>query len=608
MSVRSTIENQGKNGPGTRSILADAVADVDPTQCRPGDRLEELDTGAVYDLSDRGGTLSWALSSGSGTLPTTLHYYVSLTGNNGLKHSGSISDPLRTVAEALRRIGVALYSDLAIVTVMDDVTEGANPRWAVPSPIGGATPVLIQTTYVTAVAGIAVTGGTQGSLATSTPATLTSADGSAANARRGEIAALSGPTIGGTRYVIDSNDGVGGFTLPVFLAGVPAVGNTLDILHRAGTISWSGELVCDCPGGVYLDGVEMIPTGAGASFLKLGSLIETATKWTAPAAGSFCIRQSGGDWQSGAAISPGPFSPTSASVGPVPLPTGVTPCGCRYDGALAAMQIGVNGTAGPYIPCAWTFDVFSAQGVDFSPAGKGHYMLLQGNGQMLTCGVFAGFHGRIDLSAVGITSGRTVSWFAAAAVIAVQTFAEAIIANVRFTTPAVADDCIAITAYGSASVAGCNGAAGAAGKLFLRVDTGGRVRFPSANTATGGTVGTDIAVDGGVGFAVALLATLGAFGAPQGGFQHSTDNSAAPGATTINKLAGKAAVAAGAGNVTVTNSLCAVGDSVQITPMDIDATGVTYKAVAGAGSFVVTLGAGPTANWRFQFLVTKATV
>jgi hypothetical protein len=84
-----------------------------------------------------------------------------------------------------------------------------------------------------------------------------------------------------------------------------------------------------------------------------------------------------------------------------------------------------------------------------------------------------------------------------------------------------------------------------------------------------------------------------------------TDNSASPGATTINNPSGKAAVAAAASSVVVTNNLLTTTDRVILTPLDIDSTCTGYKAVAGTGSFTVTMNANCTAAWKFQFLVLR---
>lgn len=94
---------------------------------------------------------------------------------------------------------------------------------------------------------------------------------------------------------------------------------------------------------------------------------------------------------------------------------------------------------------------------------------------------------------------------------------------------------------------------------------------------------------------------------PNGEFGHKyTDSTGTPGAATINKPAGKSAIAALATTVVVTNSVVAAADIIQLTPLDIDATATNWKAVPAAGSFTVTVNAAATATWKFSWYVIKA--
>ncbi len=88
----------------------------------------------------------------------------------------------------------------------------------------------------------------------------------------------------------------------------------------------------------------------------------------------------------------------------------------------------------------------------------------------------------------------------------------------------------------------------------------------------------------------------------------TTDTTAAPGSATANTVAGSSAIALGASTATITSSFCAAGDLIMLTPLDTDATLVRYKAVAGAGSFVVTGNANATAIWKFQWLIVKKAI
>ena len=88
----------------------------------------------------------------------------------------------------------------------------------------------------------------------------------------------------------------------------------------------------------------------------------------------------------------------------------------------------------------------------------------------------------------------------------------------------------------------------------------------------------------------------------------ATDNSGNAGATTINKCNGRAAIAAGASTVTVTNSSVAAVDTVVVTALGRDATctNLVVDSVS-AGSFIVSGAANATADTKFMFTVIKAT-
>lgn len=87
----------------------------------------------------------------------------------------------------------------------------------------------------------------------------------------------------------------------------------------------------------------------------------------------------------------------------------------------------------------------------------------------------------------------------------------------------------------------------------------------------------------------------------------ASDSSGTPGNATINKPAGRSAIAAAAASVTITNSLCVSNGTckVLITPLDLDATLLQFKAVPGTGNFVVTGNAAATADWKFDWVVVQ---
>lgn len=86
-----------------------------------------------------------------------------------------------------------------------------------------------------------------------------------------------------------------------------------------------------------------------------------------------------------------------------------------------------------------------------------------------------------------------------------------------------------------------------------------------------------------------------------------TDTSGTPGAATINKASGRAAIAIGAASVVITNSLVTAASRV-LTQMEgaIDATLTgPLNVTLAAGSFTVTGNANATAAKKFSFLVVN---
>lgn len=83
-----------------------------------------------------------------------------------------------------------------------------------------------------------------------------------------------------------------------------------------------------------------------------------------------------------------------------------------------------------------------------------------------------------------------------------------------------------------------------------------------------------------------------------------TDSSGAPGAATINKPAGKVAIALGAASVVVTNSFVTSDSIVLAVVQTADATLTFIKSVVpGAGSFTITGNAAATAATTVAFVV-----
>lgn len=84
----------------------------------------------------------------------------------------------------------------------------------------------------------------------------------------------------------------------------------------------------------------------------------------------------------------------------------------------------------------------------------------------------------------------------------------------------------------------------------------------------------------------------------------ATDSSGTPGAATINKVAGRSAIALGAASVVITNSLVTAASLVFAQLATADATATFIKSVVpGAGSFTITVNATATADTNVNWWV-----
>lgn len=84
----------------------------------------------------------------------------------------------------------------------------------------------------------------------------------------------------------------------------------------------------------------------------------------------------------------------------------------------------------------------------------------------------------------------------------------------------------------------------------------------------------------------------------------TTDSSGAPGAVTINKPSGQAAVAAGAAVVTITNNTVTTSSIIYIAVQQSDATCNSVRTIIpAAGSFTVTLNTTCTSATKIGFIV-----
>lgn len=526
------------------------------------------------------------------TVPNSPTYYCASTGSD--TNTGAISSPLLTVQEAVRRLDGSGWKTQATVVSLDTLNFGANPFLSVPPPVGGAKPICFRGPLTTAVSGILCTGGTAGTFAGTTisGATFTSADASALNTRRGEIlSVIAGANISGSRFIIHSNDGAGTFTIPHgMISGLaPVVGNTFDILSRAGKWTWTGTFTVT--GEMLLADMEMLPTIAASTWLATDAWIqETGMKWTAAA--SVQIVGQGVNMWSGFWNLAIPYTPTD-----------IVACGNRYDGANgpivfyttvdgAELTSAGNSYQGFDVPPGFPRGdcVMSFQGVTFNDSG---FVFGRRSSVTMQLG--------IRLENCRSNSGGS------SAVFRFENDSHGnYLSGLDFGAGTVTADLIRIDIGSSCFVSSIGGQA-PAGKFFLNILTGGTAVGLASNTATGGTPGQDISVDGGTAFPVADGNTMGVIGAQNGSFQHSTSNLGAN--PTINKFSGFSAVQLASTTCVITNSIADVGDHVDITPTSINAAVTKYSAVATLNTITVTTDAAPTgAVWSFSWKLTKATV
>lgn len=108
----------------------------------------------------------------------------------------------------------------------------------------------------------------------------------------------------------------------------------------------------------------------------------------------------------------------------------------------------------------------------------------------------------------------------------------------------------------------------------------------------------------------ALVGFLGANGMEylfpivEGPYATYGDSSGAPGAATLNTVRGKAAIAAAAASVVITDSFVTATSQVLVVLEANDATLLYVKSVVpSAGSFIVTGVATATAAVNFKFVV-----
>lgn len=149
------------------------------------------------------------------------------------------------------------------------------------------------------------------------------------------------------------------------------------------------------------------------------------------------------------------------------------------------------------------------------------------------------------------------------------------------------------------------GAVGANGREYLLATA---LNASAAQTQPGTYVASAVAITGGTVNGTTVGATTRAAVSATTLAATATDSTGTPGNVTNNSANGRAAFAAAANSVVVTNSSVAATDTVQVTLLGAaDATLLYVTGVTvGAGSFTVTGNAAATAAKGFMFTVIKS--
>lgn len=555
-------------------------------------------------LPDRA-TGTWFGTQNVTTPPTSPRLYVASTGSDAASQPGTLAAPLASVQEAARRLGASGWLVEAFIRLVDQVTGGANPSWFFPAPTGGALPITVETTYAVDFPNVACTGGTQGTNAgTIVGGTFTSANAAAANTQRGKILSCKAGAGGlsGTRYIIHSNDGAGGFTLPARLNAAPVAGNTFDILSRTGKFTWSGAFVVTGP--AILDGVEFIGTGAGWQFIVAGIVQTSALLIRSTAAGTFGVRDC--TWLNG--VSPGvsPATAITTTTRQTYNPTGITICGDRWDGSGGLITYGGKTASFGQGSNALMGSV-SAQAVDWILGGLVPLAFSVCGATFNDCGFGLFAFSQLVLAQFRSEVGRRTA--GSVAVIDITRSTGHQIAG-TFDSSAAADDLLTLGNSSAAFVSSFNGAA-AAGRFAITLTGGSRVQNGGSNTATGGTVGLDIRVGGAAGMPIAVLNTFGVIEVGRTPWALAIDNSAVP-ATTANsdRIVGIFSLSQGNATFTWTTTCAQLGDSAGISLQERDATAVAPIVVVTANTVTVTfLGVVAAAGGcKFTVWIIKATI
>lgn len=266
---------------------------------------------------------------GRGPAPTNPDYFVSNTGNDA--NPGTITLPLASVGEALRRLGNSGWIGNATITVLNAVTEGSggDVEWSITAPVGTAMPILLKGTVRDAGPGTIVpTGGTTGvTFPTPALATINTSINAALNQYRGKFVRFTGGANNGLCRPIDSN--TAGPNSTFVLTGVPlpvAPSNATPFVieENFGSVTFPGKLRI-LGSALFTDQLEW---GFNGSVIMVGGLVMSSRCNFIAKSTSYMNILNGAMWCDGTVLLTPPYN----------YPAGIGVCGSRWDGTAGVVS------------------------------------------------------------------------------------------------------------------------------------------------------------------------------------------------------------------------------------------------------------------------------
>lgn len=451
--------------------------------------------GWVLDLVADTVNNTWRVVAWSGPMPASPTLFVSSGGVDTA--TGLSAAPLATVTEALKRMGITGWTGQPTISIVNTLASVANPVWSIPTPVGAASPILIQGTLA-----VAATGQLTAATASSNTAnpTFTLNIAGTLNQYKGQLIQFtSGILNGGWRPIASNTNAANTVVTTPGFDTLAVGGDSFNIVNRVGIYQFTGQLIIIGNGTpllidalslslgstVYLDGVYVQETRN--KFLTTGTCGFNGTNFT---------------WVSGT---------IQSGVGTLEFTAGSTipSCGSRYDGTPGLLTIG-GGQLAVSAPGLWNLGsgTFEAVAVQNATSTQSYYC----NGCRFDgCGIGAAagwwMLAGSTFSACFKNAGNT-----AAIQVGLGCFFRMQFCNVINTL--AASDVFNIASQSCSMLLGVIGANPLANANAVQLKAPGSLSqifagSVSANTVTGGTAGADIMINGEPAISWAELATLG---------------------------------------------------------------------------------------------------